>query len=58
MDRATDFESEYFEETRHANETYRQKRQWKKRREYARKNRKPNKPSTYIGQRTNCRPQH
>lgn len=56
MDRATEFDGEGLEETRQAHETYRQKQQWKKRRDFSRRNRKPSKPSTYMGQRSNCRP--
>lgn len=56
MDRATEYESDFFEEDRCSHEAYRTKKRWKKRRVFSRKNRKPSKPNTYIGQRSNNRP--
>jgi len=55
MDRATEEEADFREESRQAKTLTYGRQQWKQRRGFLRKNRRPSRPATYIGQRNNKR---
>ncbi len=55
MERATELENDFLDENRPTNCPVYGQTRWKKRRTFGRKNRKPARPSTYMGQRTNRR---
>ncbi len=55
MDRATVYEDEFPEEDRTSKGVSHTQSKWKKRRGFTRKNRRPSRPATHIGQRNNHR---
>ncbi|TWU27491.1 hypothetical protein [Bythopirellula polymerisocia] len=55
MDRATVYEDELPEDDRTSKGGSRPLSKWKKRRGFTRKNRRPSRPTTHIGQRNNHR---
>ncbi|QEG36869.1 hypothetical protein Pr1d_42060 [Bythopirellula goksoeyrii] len=55
MDSATVYEDEFPEEERDSKRASHSQAKWKKRRGFTRKNRRPSRPSTHIGQRNNHR---
>lgn len=55
MDRATVYEDEFPEDNPTSKKVFHTQSKWKKRRGFTRKNRRPSRPATHIGQRNNHR---